>query len=148
MDSLSFLHLLLPIRSTCNMSINNTFDHMITLECSSLCAPIDASFGDFLVTYEWFGWLSRDWHSNFCAVSCWQYVGIICFMGLLLNFHLGSLKLHNHGYYIMGTIMWEKLNDLAWILFKLNDISIHEVGAQNTFTRVTSKVINNVIFKI
>jgi hypothetical protein len=69
-------------------------------------------------------------------------------MGLLLNFHLGSLKLHNHGYYIMGTIMWEKLNDLAWILFKLNDISIHEVGAQNTFTRVTSKVINNVIFKI
>jgi hypothetical protein len=34
------------------MSINNMGDHMIALECSSLGAPIDASFGDFLMTFK------------------------------------------------------------------------------------------------
>jgi hypothetical protein len=120
MDSLSFLHLLSP---TCNMSINNIGYHMIALECSSLGAPIDASFGDFFVTFRWFGWLSRDWHSNDCATNCWQYVEMICFMGLLLNFHLASLTLHNHGYYIMGTITWAKLMALleycsSWMKFQ------------------------------
>jgi hypothetical protein len=34
------------------MSVNNANDHMIALECSSLGAPIDASFGDSLVTLK------------------------------------------------------------------------------------------------
>ncbi len=113
MDSLPSVHLLLPTTSTCNMSINNTSDHTITLECSSLGASIDASLGDSLMTSKWFGWFSKDWHSSDCAINCWQYVEVICFMGMLLSSHLGSLALHNHGYYIMGTIMWKKLNGLA-----------------------------------
>jgi hypothetical protein len=47
MDSLPSLHLLSP--TICSISINNIGDHMITLECSSMGAPIDASFGDSLV---------------------------------------------------------------------------------------------------
>ncbi len=113
MDSWPFLHLLSPTTSTCGMYINNAANYMIALECSSLYAPIDASFGDSLMASKWFGWLSRDWHSDDYATSYWQYVEVICFMGLLLNFHLGNLTLHNHGYYIMGTITWTKLNGLA-----------------------------------
>jgi hypothetical protein len=82
MDSLPFLHLLSLTTLTCSMFINNTCDHMITLECSSLGAPIDASFGDFLVTFKWFGWLYKDWHSSDCVTNCSQYVEVIYFMGL------------------------------------------------------------------
>jgi hypothetical protein len=34
------------------MSINKKCDHMIALECSSLDAPIDVSFGDFSMTFK------------------------------------------------------------------------------------------------